>query len=256
MQAALNRLLGLKLATDGIAGAQTRAAIRSIQRRFGLRADGKVGALTEAALRRAGAGAPPGAARGRPAPSAPPAGTPGTVVALATRFITVRPGVRLSPQIATVLTALDAYFARANLKVVLTSGWRPPQDQLRLIRDQAIRRGIDKRYPEITRATLDDVESWIGAWDELLHRQKFVINPPVATCSRLVPGKCYPASPNSSGLAFDLSGADLGRIAAVLQAYCRQGGALRQILVERTNNAVHVGIDAGGRSGECRVSER
>lgn len=254
VQASLNRLLGLKLPTDGNQGKMTRAAIRRFQERNGLRADGVVGTLTEAALRRAGAEAPPGSATAVDAPGR--AAPPGPAPAVSTRFITVRSGVQMTPQITTVVKALDAHFGRANLKVTLTSGWRPPQDQLRLIRDQAIKRGLDKRYPAITRATLDDVESWIGAWDDLLHRQKFVVNPPVPTCSRIVPGKCYSASPHSSGLAFDLSGADLDRIAAVLQAYCRQGGPLRQILVERTNNAVHVGIDSGGRGGDCRISER
>jgi hypothetical protein len=43
-------------------------------------------------------------------------------------------------------------------------------------------------------------------------------------------------------LAFDLSGADLDRIAAVVRDYCRQGGQLSQIPIERTNNAVHVGV--------------
>jgi hypothetical protein len=258
VQASLNRVLGLKLATDGIAGTLTRAAIRRFQQRAGLRVDGIVGALTEAALRRAGATAPPGAAAGGAAAYAPaaPLAPPGAAPTVTTRFITVRPGVKLTPQIAAVVTALDAHFARANLKVTLTSAYRPPEDQLRLIRDQAIERGLDKLYPAITRSTLGDVESWIGAWDDLLHRQKYVVNPPVPTCSRLVPGKCYSASPHSSGLAFDLSGASLDPIAAVLQGYCRQGGPLRQILVERTNNAVHVGIDSAGRSGDCRISER
>jgi hypothetical protein len=99
-----------------------------------------------------------------------------------------------------------------------------------------------------------DVESWIDAWDDLLHRQKYVINPPVPAVSRIVPGKPYSASPHSSGLAFDLSGADLDRIAAVVQGYCQAGGALRQILVERNNRAVHVGLDGTGRSGTCQIS--
>jgi hypothetical protein len=53
------------------------------------------------------------------------------------------------------------------------------------------------------------------------------------------------------GQAFDLSGADLDRIASVAQAYCQQGGALSQILVERNNNAVHIGI---GSRGTCNIT--
>jgi peptidoglycan hydrolase-like protein with peptidoglycan-binding domain len=60
VQQSLNRILGLRLAIDGIAGTQTRSAIRSFQQRQGLVVDGIVGAQTEAALIAAGASSPPG----------------------------------------------------------------------------------------------------------------------------------------------------------------------------------------------------
>lgn len=60
IQQSLNKVLGLRLAVDGVIGAQTRSAIRSFQQRRGLTADGIVGSQTEAALIAAGAGAPPG----------------------------------------------------------------------------------------------------------------------------------------------------------------------------------------------------
>jgi outer membrane protein OmpA-like peptidoglycan-associated protein len=53
VQQRLNQTLGLRLAVDGIAGPQTRSAIRSFQQRRGLVADGVVGPKTEAALRAA-----------------------------------------------------------------------------------------------------------------------------------------------------------------------------------------------------------
>ena len=77
VQQSLNKILGLRLAVDGITGTQTRSAIRSFQQKKGLLVDGIVGPQTEGALIRAGAGNPPGAA---PAPyipggwPAPPAG--------------------------------------------------------------------------------------------------------------------------------------------------------------------------------------
>lgn len=58
VQNSLNKILGMRLAVDGDAGAQTRSAIRSFQRRAGVEVDGKVGAQTERALLAAGASPP------------------------------------------------------------------------------------------------------------------------------------------------------------------------------------------------------
>lgn len=55
IQESLNKILGLRLAADGIMGTQTRSAIRSFQQRHSLMADGIVGAQTERALIAAGA---------------------------------------------------------------------------------------------------------------------------------------------------------------------------------------------------------
>src|SRR5215213_1691982 len=55
VQGSLNSILGLKLATDGAMGPQTRSAIRSFQQKNGLVVDGLLGSQTEAALIRAGA---------------------------------------------------------------------------------------------------------------------------------------------------------------------------------------------------------
>lgn len=66
VQRALNRILGLRLAVDGISGRNTRSAVRRFQQRYGrarhLAVDGVVGPQTERALISAGAGAPPGMA--------------------------------------------------------------------------------------------------------------------------------------------------------------------------------------------------
>lgn len=70
VQQALNRIMGLRLAVDGLMGPATRSAIRSFQSQAGLTADGVVGPRTEAALRSRGAPTPPGAGSGTsPAPS-------------------------------------------------------------------------------------------------------------------------------------------------------------------------------------------
>ena len=53
VQDSLNRVMGLRLAVDGIMGPMTRSAVRSFQQRRGLMVDGVVGPMTENALRSA-----------------------------------------------------------------------------------------------------------------------------------------------------------------------------------------------------------
>jgi outer membrane protein OmpA-like peptidoglycan-associated protein len=53
LQTSLNQLLGTRLAVDGVAGAQTRAAVRSFQQKRGLKIDGIAGPATTAAIKAA-----------------------------------------------------------------------------------------------------------------------------------------------------------------------------------------------------------
>jgi len=64
VQSSLNRIMGVRLAVDGIIGSQTRSAIRSFQQQKGLTVDGIVGSQTERALIAAGASSPPSAGAG------------------------------------------------------------------------------------------------------------------------------------------------------------------------------------------------
>ena len=59
VQSSLNKIMGLRLAVDGVSGPQTTSAIRSFQQRSKLQVDGKVGPQTERSLIAAGAGPPP-----------------------------------------------------------------------------------------------------------------------------------------------------------------------------------------------------
>jgi outer membrane protein OmpA-like peptidoglycan-associated protein len=71
VQQGLNRILGVQLAVDGIAGVQTKSAIRSFQTKQGLVVDGIVGPVTEAALVSAGAGPAPGSSAPRVSANCP-----------------------------------------------------------------------------------------------------------------------------------------------------------------------------------------
>ena len=77
VQQGLNKILGLRLAVDGINGPKTRSAVRSFQSRQRLAVDGIVGPNTERALIAVGAGRPPstGATSGTPTPRPRPTGS-------------------------------------------------------------------------------------------------------------------------------------------------------------------------------------
>ncbi|MCZ7555775.1 MAG: DUF2272 domain-containing protein [Bacteroidia bacterium] len=93
VQASLNRILGLRLVVDGIMGPRTRDAVRRFQNMAGIATDGVVGARTKAALIRAGA-QPPKAGAGSTSASMAPAqavlpapGTPISALAKSIRSI-------------------------------------------------------------------------------------------------------------------------------------------------------------------------
>jgi peptidoglycan hydrolase-like protein with peptidoglycan-binding domain len=80
IQTSLNRILGLRLAVDGISGSQTRNGVRLFQQRQGLSVDGVVGPQTERALIAAGAGQPPTSSGSYvPIPTLPLPATPPSV---------------------------------------------------------------------------------------------------------------------------------------------------------------------------------
>ena len=252
VQQSLNRIQGLSLDEDGVSGPMTRSAIRSFQSQNGLGVDGIVGPQTENALIAAGAPRPTGRS-GSYIPISPVSGQPGQPPGIqpgALRFITISSTAITNPLIDQVVKELDGYFGNANLKVTLTSAVRTPDAQLGIIKRAAARYGIDQKYPSIRTATVDNIQSWLDSWDELLNYKKYIVNPPKPVTSR-ISGRYIGISPHMKGQAIDLSGANLDSIAAVVRTCCQQGGALSQILIELSNNAVHVGI---GTRGNCGIT--
>ncbi len=139
VQWALNRVLGLRLAVDGIAGPQTRTAIRDFQAAEGLSVDGIAGPATLAALEVALA-APAGDApssypgSGTPPPSSPSRRGRGSAV------VTVSSNARVSDNAVRILEEL---LADAGLESgTITSGRRTTADQARIMYDLIRREGV------------------------------------------------------------------------------------------------------------------
>jgi len=118
VQQALNQIMGLRLAVDGISGTQTRSAVRSFQQQRGLTVDGIVGPQTEAAIKAALAG---GTAPARPQPQPQPPASGGAYT----------PGASLRQNIVRVAQAEFARWnfgqtdeADPNMRPVLEAYWR------------------------------------------------------------------------------------------------------------------------------------
>lgn len=143
VQRVLNRIMGLRLAEDGLLGPVTRSAIRSFQGRYGLFVDGIVGPLTEAKMISLGAGNPPGHARSvytvpktggtSYTPSTPGLPTGAIVVSVSTN-------ARVSENAIRVLKLIlrDAGLTRA----AITSGRRTSADQARIMYELIERDGV------------------------------------------------------------------------------------------------------------------
>jgi hypothetical protein len=110
----------------------------------------------------------------------------------------------------------------------LTSSYRSPEDQLRVIREMALKNGIP--VPPIMK--VDDPSTWEGVV-AALRSKKIQIAYPEKT-------------PHGSDklIVIDLSGADLDRIAAGCRTAQSKGLiVITNILVEKNNNAVHVALE-------------
>lgn len=170
------------------------------------------------------------------------------------KFLVVPASVVLTPVIAPVIEALDKYFEEANLKAVVTSGLRDSQDQLRIIRQYLVAKGLSEKYPDAMSCAVQDKApdgnfKWQMAWSNLLNIG-VIINPPVRArvlmdymrTGRNLKGSTIPASSHFLGTAFDIGGSGNGikdEAAVVAKAFAAGISGLVSFLSERENNAIH-----------------
>lgn len=178
------------------------------------------------------------------------------------KFLKVKEGVILTPIIDPVIVALDKYFEKANTYARVTSGKRNEEDQLRIIRNELIKRGLDKKYPDaISKGWKDKVMihgkeyyAWQYGWSNLLN-VGFIVSPPTAAVCLMdyisggvnKKGKLLNASPHIAGLAFNIGGGPDGISGAVTnekviieKAFNDKLKGLKSFLLERNNNAIHI----------------
>lgn len=157
----------------------------------------------------------------------------------------------LSKELDIVLSNIDKYWPPQSEKV--TSGVREPADQLRIIRTYLKAKGIDHKYPVAMSCEIDDkivkdgkeMYAWQPAWSKLLNLG-VIINPPYPAevledyfrNGVNKKGMIIQQSPHTRGKAFDISGLDSLTIIKRL----KEDGMIRNYLVERENNCIHVDI--------------
>lgn len=159
--------------------------------------------------------------------------------------------VVLSKELDIVLSNIDKYWPPQSERV--TSGVRVPEDQLRIIKKYLVAKGLDVKYAVAMSCKMEDkithegkiVYAWQPAWSKLLNLG-VIINPPLPAevledylrSGVNKKGTIIQQSPHTRGRAFDISGLDSLTIVKRL----KEDGMIRNYLVERENNCIHIDI--------------
>lgn len=173
------------------------------------------------------------------------------------KFITFGEHFVVTPIIMAVIEQLEAVFAAENYPVCIVSGLRTDEDQLRIIRDYLVKKGLDKKYPEAMHCKATDQYTWNGqivytwqpAWSALLN-SGIIINPPIGAICLMdyvnhagenKKGKFIDASVHFKGTAFDIAGANdgIGPETAIIQKCLGKIKGLVGYVSERGNNCLH-----------------
>jgi len=171
------------------------------------------------------------------------------------KWLTVSPNVKLTPSITPVIIKLDKYFEEAKLKAIVTSGLRDANDQLRVIRQYLVLKGLDKKYPHAMAGNVDDFANdeyiWQMAWSNLLNIG-VIINPPLKARCLMdyknkngvnLKGYEFRQTPHASGTAFNIGGGGNGisdELVVIEKAAKDKTIGIVSFLAERENNALHI----------------
>ena len=180
------------------------------------------------------------------------------------KFLKLRDGVILTPSTEPVIIALDKYFEKANCIAWVTSVKRSAEDQLRIIRNELVKRKLDVKYPDaISKGVNDKISiggkeyyAWQYGWSALLNAG-FIVNPPISAICLMdyisgginKKGKLINTSPHIAGLAINIgggadgiSGSVTNELAIVQRAVNDKLKGIKSILPERNNNAIHINV--------------
>lgn len=177
------------------------------------------------------------------------------------KYLKVNKGVVLTPTTDASIAEVDQYFK--DCPSFVTSALRDANDQLRVMRNYLVNKGLDKKYPNTMTCKVDDMYYdaglgkhlyvWQYAWSNLLNL-RVIINPPLAAqvlmdyfgpqgTSKNLKGITINQTAHALGKAYNIGGGSNGPqdeyncIMAAQKAGCK---TIVSFLLERENNALHV----------------
>lgn len=165
--------------------------------------------------------------------------------------------VVLTPIITPVIVGMEKFFKEAGHHAFVTSGLRDSIAQLRIIRNELIRRKLEIEFADAVNCGPNDKNpdgtfKWQLGWSKLLN-SNFIVNPPqdaVVLMDYLGPtgqgpnrkGTVIHQSPHTRGTAFDIGGDTDGignEVICVVKAHQSNLPGFISFLIERNNNCVH-----------------
>jgi len=170
------------------------------------------------------------------------------------KWAKVLPNVKLTPTIDRALVQVEETCRRRQFSLLITSGQRSAEHQLKIIRNYAISKGLAKTYSQAMTCqltdTIGDLYVWQPLWSKLCNIG-LIIAPPIS-CKALLDynyfgrnlkGLVCPASNHIPGNAFDIDGGDNGidDETEVITWGIQQGiiTFIINIVPERKNNCLH-----------------
>ena len=188
------------------------------------------------------------------------------------KYLTIRPGVHLTPSIQRTIECMDKFFDGEPTEV--TDGYRTTHDQLTLIMKKLSIHGKDHEFVEFVNGVENhwpidktvhlteidrDLYWWQRAWSRLLNIGQ-IINPPMpaevifeyVNDGRNKKGEIIRISNHQHGLAVDFGGGKdlMAKAKCVLAALRSRECFIHNYRVERGNNCVHADCDQiGGGTG-------
>jgi len=173
-------------------------------------------------------------------------------------YLTELPTVVWTPQTFKVFEVMQPYFEEVKFSALVTSAKRLPFEQLSIIKYYIRKLKLNFQFLNFTTWQVDSKESlketliycWQMAWSILL--DKGIIISPCLKCKKLTEpnkNKIYNQSPHIMGNAFDIGGGldsnpqrEFDFINDIQQKDKFLKEHIIQILLERSNNCVHIGV--------------